>query len=222
MTKWNGLPVFILVSASMASAHLQEGSLTPKGGETLVFGSKVEISWTQNTGHDGLYDLYYSRNGGSSWTEFVGHWQGPKTDNTKVTYSWTVPSQATTQGQLRVCQLAGGECTERIYMLRSTNFSVAASSSVLPRAGVLQTALSYTGATGNLDVAFEMESAGEALIEAFDAQGKVVATLFKGTRDAGVHRMSFFSNTLASARGPLVFRLTAGGKPFSQYWNGAN
>lgn len=214
----------LLLAADQGRAHLKAGSLTPKGGETLKIGDKVSITWLQETAHDGKYDLYYSKNGGSAWVEFEEGWQGPTTDGSTPTYQWTVPAGAAgTTTKLRVCQMAGGHCTSSTYTLMSGNFTVNTTGAGIQEAASLnRTFLRFEAARGTVEASFEMEAEGKVLVQAFDAQGREVARIFEGTRGAGLQRLSLHSEALAKAQGPLTVRLTAGSRTYNEYWNGSN
>lgn len=216
------LPAAILIAAGLSNAHLKAGSLSLKGGESLAIGSRVNVTWFQDTGHDGKYDLYYSKNGGTSWIEFEEAWQGPTTDGATVTYAWTIPANgATTQGKLRVCQMVGGHCTNSTYTLVSGGaFSIAASSSLQAADALRAGFVRFDAASGAVEASFELASEGQVLVQAFDAQGREVAKLLDASYGSGMHRLSLFSNALSGAQGPLAFRLTAGGKVFNEFWNG--
>jgi hypothetical protein len=207
--------VAILGLAFAADAHLVAGSLSIKGGETFSAGGTVNVKWRQDVGHDGKYDFKYSKDGGATWTDVEKNKQLP-TGAGEITYAWTVPAEATTQGQFRVCQLAGGAaCTDATYMLKSPSFTVAEGSSLRSAPGPEAGSLDYDGRTGNLDVSFSLAAEGEVLVQAFDAGGRLIATLLEARRPAGDHRVSVFSNRL-QGRAPVVFRLTAGGKSLSR------
>jgi hypothetical protein len=203
----------ILAMAIAAEAHLVAGSLSIKGGETFSAGSSVNVKWRQDAGHDGKYDFKFSNDGGANWVTVDEEKQMPATTG-EITYVWTVPSQPTTQGQFRVCQLNGGiekACDDATYMLKSPNFIVATGNSIRSATALGAGSLSYDARTCNLDISFMLAAEGEVLVQAFDASGRLIATLLGGRRPAGSHRVSVFSNRL-EAGAPAIFRLTAGGK----------
>lgn len=197
-------------------AHLKPGSLSIKGGETFTVGQKVTVTFVQSVGHnDGRYDFYFSKNGGTSWSEFEAKWQGPKGDNETITYVWTVPNSLTETGIWRACQLAGGECTQADYILKSGAFKiVAAGSGVRPGAGALAPGLDF--AAGGVTAEFAMPAAGKVVLQAFDASGRVLATLFEGEMAAGDQRLSLFSNRLQQASGNVVLKLTYGSESLTR------
>jgi subtilisin family serine protease/uncharacterized protein YdeI (BOF family) len=67
----------------------------PNGGETLTGGGSANITWT-SAGSFTTVDIDYSTNGGSTWVDVVN---GTANDGA---YTWSVPSVATTQGQIRI------------------------------------------------------------------------------------------------------------------------
>jgi hypothetical protein len=200
-----------LMCVACASAHLKAGSLNPKGGETFAIGQKVLISWVQSQAHDRKYDLYFSKNGGTSWTEFEANWIGAAGDNDTCKYQWTVPANsATTQGQLRVCQMAGGHCTDAAYVLKSGNFTITASSAVQPQADGAAGSLAFDPASRALAVAFSLSAPARVALRAFDARGRLLATLMDEDKSAGDFALSLFSNRLQSMHGAVAFKLDWG------------
>ncbi len=74
----------------------------PNGGETLTGGGTANITWTY-TGTFTTVDIDYSSDGGSSWSSIVS---GTANDGS---YTWSVPTAATTQGRVRV---SGGTASD--------------------------------------------------------------------------------------------------------------
>lgn len=69
----------------------------PFGNETLVPGAAEQIRWIAYGGEGNTFTVDYSSNNGSSWTTLSS-----TVPDTARSYSWTVPSTATNQGQIRV------------------------------------------------------------------------------------------------------------------------
>ncbi|MBI5168223.1 MAG: S8 family serine peptidase [Candidatus Eisenbacteria bacterium] len=82
----------------------------PNGGESLVAGSSVNITWT-SVGSFTTVNLDYSSDGGTTWTSIVA---GTPNDGTQA---WTVPAGTTTTGRVRV---SGGTATD----MSNANFSI--------------------------------------------------------------------------------------------------
>lgn len=199
----------ILGGACLTEAHVVAGSLNIKGGETLTAGATKNITWTQQFGHnDGKYRIRYSKNGGTDWTDVEASWQGPKGDGAAMSYSWTVPSDATAQGKIHVNFIRGG-LTDPDYNLTSGNFTVSASSGVRQAATEAGNSVSFNPANRNVEVSFAAARDARVTLQVFDAKGKSLATLLDGPRKAGAHRLSIFSSSLA-AGGPLLFQLRVG------------
>jgi outer membrane protein assembly factor BamB len=63
----------------------------PVGGEVWEAGTTRDILWK---GTASRYNIYYSTNGGSTWTSIVGGYiPGTMTSNNENIYTWTVPAQ---------------------------------------------------------------------------------------------------------------------------------
>jgi hypothetical protein len=197
--------------AAGASAELKAGSLSIKGGETLVVGDKVTVSFVQTLGRDGKYDFYFSKNGGASWSEFATRWQGPTGDGDTVKHLWTVPNAPTTMAQWRACQLAGGECTNNDYILKSGVFTIAAvGSAVRGLPGAAGMSLEFDPASRGITAAFTLAAAGRVTLEAFDSQGRLLAALIDGEKPAGTYALPLSPDRLRAVRGATAFRLACG------------
>ncbi len=211
----------IFISISSVSAHLKAGSLSIKGGETFSVGESVPVSLVQNIGHNnGKYDFYYSVNAGTAWTEIVGNFQGPKGDGDTIKYIWVVPSISGSTVQFRACQLAGGECLDNTYILKSGNFTVvAAGTSIADNAShAAKPSIQYKSASGNINVTFAIVSSEQISFKVYDMNGALLATLLDEPKNAGQYSFSLFSNSLQSFSGPLVFKLMIGSKITTQVW----
>ncbi|MEN9309450.1 MAG: hypothetical protein RL173_3382 [Fibrobacterota bacterium] len=131
------LTAFCLALTAMAFAHIKPGSLSIKSGTTYTQGQKVSISWSASIDHNKSgYDLWYSPDAGKNWTSLKTGIPGAA-NNVLVTYEWTVPSQPTTTGMIRVFQLFGGTVATNPsspgdYTLFSPAFTIASASAVAP------------------------------------------------------------------------------------------
>ncbi|MCK9426302.1 MAG: T9SS type A sorting domain-containing protein [Ignavibacteriaceae bacterium] len=67
---------------------------TPNGGENLQAGSTKNITWSASSNIDSVL-IEYSSDNGSNWNTLT-------TSGNSGTYSWTVPSQITTFGRIRI------------------------------------------------------------------------------------------------------------------------
>jgi len=209
------LSMALALCAIGAQAQLKDGSLSIKGGETFTVGQKVSVTLVQTkpgTGtRSGKYDFYISVNGGTSWTEMIGNWQGPTTDNATVTWEWNVTQKPTTTGVFRACLLSGGECTDPTYTLKSGNFTIATSTALASRQAGSAGKLEFETATGGMSIGFFLAEPARVTLQAFDAQGRLLAVLMDGDHAAGDHALSLFSNRLQSLHGSIAFKLAWGG-----------
>jgi hypothetical protein len=214
----------ILASILPSAAHLDGSSLKPVGGESYKPGSTVTIEWIAEQAHNGLYDIYFSRDGGKTWpTEFAEGWQGPKTDGAKASYRWTIPANTanTTQARIRVCQLFGGHCVQPgVYTLISKDFTISNTSGVAGGAAFAGApVLDFDSRTHSVQLSLGLASAARVSLKAFDAAGREVADLLDRGLESGRHRFSISSPRLGSA-GPLVFRLEGGSEVRTWNWSG--
>jgi hypothetical protein len=77
------------------SANVDIVITSPNGGETLQALTPHTITWTNLSGVSGLYDIYYSTNGGTAWTLLTNGVTGNA-------YIWNVPNIPSTNCLVRV------------------------------------------------------------------------------------------------------------------------
>lgn len=209
--------------ASLSGAHLIDNSLEPKGAATLTVGQVVAIKWTADINHptnkEGI-DIGFSKDGGATW-QILREGFGDNEKNN--TFNWTVPASAVTaQGKFRICQ--SGPCTDAQnksnaqaerppwVLVSPTTFTVQSSTGMAtPAQSAEGLSIDFLAQTGNVDASFALARPGEVRLQAFDAQGRLIATLIQGKYAAGSHKVSAFSNRLASTSGSLMFKLDADG-----------
>lgn len=224
MLNWKTLAVAICGFAAAASAHLKAGSLLPKGGETLKVGDVVTVSWTDDEIHHDRIDISLSKDNGTTWTDIR---TGAPDEEKNGVFKWTVPASAvSTTAKIRVCQ--SGPCTPAQntnrttgnggpWYMTSTTLTVQASTALNATAATQGLTVDFDPASRNVEVSFALAAAGNASLQAFDLEGRLVATLVDGRYEAGAHRFSVFANSLGSAQG-LVLKLTVGGATRSHTW----
>jgi hypothetical protein len=124
---------------SFAGAHIKVGSLDVASGTTWTPGQKVTLSWAASIDHGkSPYDLWYSVDGGATWTTIQMGIPGQAAD-VPVTWDWTVPDKPTTRGMIRVFQTFGGTVASSPsnpgdYTLFSPLFTIQATTAVEPAA----------------------------------------------------------------------------------------
>lgn len=204
--------VGILGGAFLAEAHLVAGSLSVKAGDKVKAGDVVNVKWTISVTHaPGDFDISVSTNGGGAFQK-VETKKFPLSP-AEVTYAWTVPNTPSTTAQIQICQHSGSNNCE--YSLKSGNFTIEASSSILDKsASIPAPALRFDAVTRNLEVSFLSAKEERVTVLAFDAKGKVEASLLDGRYSAGTHKVSIFSNRLERV-GSLVFQLRIGDQVYS-------
>jgi hypothetical protein len=216
----------VLAAAAIANAHLTVNSLVPSGGETLKVGDQVTITWKVATAHKMGLDIALSKNNGANWTNIKTGLQ----DNFdgQASFKWTIPADAqSSQAKLRICQ--PGTCTDSPdhatsnpdrqapWRLVSNTFVIQGSSALAAPAGSKGLAVDFDPASRNVEVSFALTAPGEATLQAFNLEGRLVATLLSGRYESGPHKLSVFANSLTAAQG-LVFKLTAAGATRSHTW----
>lgn len=224
MMNWKNLSGLVFLAAGMTHAHLSAGSLLPAGGETLTVGQSVSITWNVEEIHNQGIDIAFSKDGGSTWTNIkTGFTDTQKSDM----FKWTVPgTMATANGKFRICQ--SGPCTdqnaskpggESPWILVSGALTVKASTAIASPAGATDPiSLDFNPETRNVDVTFGLAESRAVLLQAFDTQGRLLATLIQGNYGSGTHTLSVFSNRLGAASGSLVFKLKAGDQVKTHTW----
>ncbi|MEO7426072.1 MAG: hypothetical protein ABI036_12865 [Fibrobacteria bacterium] len=220
------IPAWVLLMACLTHAHLVASSLTPKGGETLTVNQPVTITWNAEENHpdQGTIDLAYSKDGGITWTSIKAGILDTEKSNT---FRWlTGPSEATTQAKVRVCQI--GPCgTLNVskpqgappwYMVSGVFTVQAATGLVSTSESGNPISLDFSPATRNVEVSLSLATSQAVLLQAFDMQGRLVATLLQGNYAAGNHAFSVFSNRVTAANESLVFRLKVGEQIRTHTW----
>lgn len=92
-------------------------------------GQKVTLSWSASIDHNkSTYTLWYSPDAGANWSTVKSKIPG-QASNVAVNHEWTVPSQPTTRGMIRVFQDFGGTVATNPsspgdYTLFSTQFEI--------------------------------------------------------------------------------------------------
>jgi hypothetical protein len=69
---------------------------------------------------------------------------------------------------------------------------------------------------GSVEVTFGMDEAAQVSLVAYDAQGRVLATLLDKQQSAGYHHLSVFSNRLQGMDGGAYFQLRVGGQVLAE------
>lgn len=223
---WKNFTGVALLGAGLAHSHLVATSLSPKGGETLHVGDNISILWSADQNHNEGIDIAFSKDGGTTWKDL----KNDLNDNVKVgnTFKWVVTADAeTNNGLFRVCQ--SGPCTNQKVTRAGGNggpwYLVSGAVTISPSTTGIQSPQAASGldmdfnpSTRSMDVSFSLARRESVLLQAFDTQGRLAATLIDGEYSAGPHALSVFSNGLGANGGSLVFKLKAGEQVKTHTW----
>ena len=89
------------VNSAMAGAMAPEITVTaPTNGDVLYSGDYTDITWTVSNASLEMVSLYYSTDGGSSYT-FM------ETVANNGSYTWTIPAEPTSEGKIKITSTDG-------------------------------------------------------------------------------------------------------------------
>lgn len=203
-----------LSAAGLAGAHLTSGSLTLSPASPFTASQAVTVAWTVAVSHGSPINIDISKDGGTTWSSVKA---GLTDASGAATYHMTMPADATTQGKIRVCQGSASDCANirasqpstPPYALVSPVFTITGTSAILP-ASRQTYALGFEPASGKFVANFELVRDENVVLQAFDFQGRLQATLLQGPFQAGQHKVSLSVPQALVASPALVFRLKLG------------
>jgi len=212
----NKVSLLCLVVAAAAWAHIKPGSFSVQNGMVYTPGQIVTLAWTASIDHNmSNYDLWYSADSGKTWTTVKSGIPG-KAANVLVTYAWTVPSQPTTKGMLRVFQVFGGTVATNPsspgdYTLFSPVFEIKSTSAVSgPAHSVGMDALRLRG--DRVEIRIAATQAGAASLEILNLDGSIERSLDLPTVRAGDYRFELGLSQLGSRKRSSILLLRVDGK----------
>jgi hypothetical protein len=205
---------------SISWGHFTPGSLKFSRSGPYHPGDTVTVSFGVDIPH-GVIDIDFTPNG-KTWT-MLKSGMVAKSKMT-YTYKWTVGTDTTSRGKLRICQENGTKCTNADttndpsgnmngarYVLIGGPLSITANSTALSRMGSDAAPALRAAEAGALDLAFSLPSEGPVSLIAYDAAGRETAVLLRDRFSAGAHSLSLFSEALRAHPG-WVLRLDVDGK----------
>lgn len=199
--------------AASTSAHMTRNSLKVNdGAASLVGGSTATVKWNTNVTHNSTYKISYSKDNGATWTP-VTTITGQDGSTGDKTYAWTVPTEATTQGKLRVNQSAQGEkanSPDNDYNVFAS-FAVTATTSIAPQAALTATPASMARDGEFIAVRFQANDARQASLEVYDLSGALQKTLDLGSAKAGENHLKVSAKEIGLT-GKSVLRLRVGNR----------
>lgn len=212
----------ILGAVGLAGAHLASGSLTINGGAAVAAGANITVGWKVATSHGSPINIDVSSDGGTTWKSLkAGLTDAAGTATSKV----DMPAQATTHAKIRICQgssancdtvtgsfpngVASGPSKTTVYTLVSSEFTIAGTSNLarVP-SGSNSIQMSENGRT--VRVSFALEHKSEVQVQAFDFQGRQLATLTKGNFEPGQHSLTLKSPENFVSSPAILYRLKIG------------
>lgn len=205
---------------SLSWGHLVPGSLKFARSGPYHPGDTVTVSFGVEVVHGGV-DIDFTPNG-KTWTMLKSNMTAKS--RMTYTYKWTVGTDTTSRGRLRICQENGTKCTNADttddpsgnkngarYVLISGPLSIVANSTALSPAESDAVPSLRAAEAGAFDLAFSLSAEGPVSLIAYDAEGREAAVLLRDRFSAGAHRLSLFSEALR-VHPEWVLRLDAAGK----------
>lgn len=228
---WMKTGLAVLTAVGIASAHLSLSGAKPAGGETVAVGDTLTIAFTEGNNHGFGVDIALSRDGGTTWTDIKKAFTDQAGANT---FKWKVEGAATTMAKIRICQFGSsaktpcadseganvlGDGSKGHYILVSPAFTISGTSALRPvTAGTNPFSVDFRPESRNVDVSFGLTEGKEVLLQAFDSQGRLLATLVQGAFAAGSHKLSLAAKGLDASGGSLVFKMKIGNQVQSHTW----
>lgn len=211
----NGITgMMVLAAAGWAGAHLTPGSLNLSPAAPFAGGASVTVAWSVAVSHGSPINIDFSGDGGTTWKSVKA---GLNDGSGAATFKMTMPTDGTTHGKIRVCQGSASDCASiktsqpstPPYTLITPEFTISGTSAIAPAAKQAY-ALGFEPASGKFVADFELAQDENVVVQAFDFQGRLQATLLQGPFQAGQHKISVSVPQSLSASSALVFRLKLG------------
>jgi hypothetical protein len=121
----------ICIFFSFGLAHLDKTSLSIKGGESFIAGTKDTITWKLAIIHMKTNFIYFSKDSLSAWQLIDS--VSEKSGNYQMSYIWTVPQVTSKNAKIRIFQSVPAKPSETTddYNLVSKPFSISLSSTAV-------------------------------------------------------------------------------------------
>jgi hypothetical protein len=209
-----------LFATTLSFAHIDKTSLSVKGGETFKAQEKVTVTWNAAANNDhnmASWTFWYSKDGGTTWTSVKSAIPG-KASTATISYEWTVPSDSTRLGKIRVHQSgysgAGtpGNATND-YTIITPVFTITAAATAIRATASAPTAASASlTAEGNtIAIRFLATESRSASVEVYDMNGTLQNTMALAGVKVGANLMNLSAKDLGLT-GKSVLRLRIGGE----------
>jgi len=201
-------------------AHIKPGSLSVKSGTVWTSGQVVSLSWSASIDHNkSSYTLWYSPDSGKTWNTVKTGIPG-QAAGVAVVYSWTVPTEPTTKGMIRVFQVFGGTVATNPsnpgdYTLFSPVFTIKAATGVAHKASPVPERAAVRVVGKDLVVGFAGLPEGRATLEILDLAGAVRGRFDLGSVTGASPNATVRAIALGRS-GPSIARLLIEGVPVAR------
>jgi hypothetical protein len=208
----------VLAAVGLAGAHLVAGTLTMSPASPFTAGALVTVGWTVDVAHGLPINIDFSSDGGTTWKPVKA---GLADTKGGATYKMTMPTDVTSHGKLRVCQGTATACAtvtvsqpsgvnqSAPYALVSNELSITGTSAIhaAPRQS---SSMGFEQASGKFVANFNLIRDEDVVLQAFDFQGRLQATLLQGSFQAGQNKIAVLVPQTLVASPAYVFRLKLG------------
>jgi hypothetical protein len=206
----------VLRPRMMTAAGLEDEPGKESTGPSYAPGYELQLVWDDPEGYTAdSYDVWFSADGGSSWSLLAGGLQTRQ-------YVWTVPMQPTTQGVLEVVAMDAlgvmGSWLSPIFTIQSTTTAVETEATSLPKSfGMRLLGANPVVKGGEAKVELALPTAAPVQVRIYDVRGSLVRSLVERTLTAGRHPLRWDGRTAAgNAAGSGVYfvQMNAQGKTY--------
>jgi len=139
----------LLIAATPLLAHIDNTSLSIKGGESYVAGQNVVLTWKVAVFHQKPHYLYFSEAPDKPWK--LIDTVSEKAGVANMSYTWTVPALTITTARIRIFQSAGGQPAEKSndYTIISNTFTISQTTGINSKPVFTQTVPTGNKSTNN-------------------------------------------------------------------------
>ncbi|HET9251457.1 MAG TPA: S8 family serine peptidase [Candidatus Eisenbacteria bacterium] len=206
----------VLRPRMITAAGMEDGPEKESTGPTYSPGYSLYLAWDDPEGYTAdSYDIWFSADGGTSWTLLAGGLQAHQ-------YTWTVPSQQTTEGILEVvamdAQGAMGSWLSPVFTIQSVTTGVESETASLPKSFGMRLLGANPSVSGDAKVELALPTSAPVQVRIYNVRGSLVRSLVENrTLAAGRHPVRWDGRTNAgSAAGSGIYfvQMTTQGKTY--------
>jgi hypothetical protein len=135
----------------------------PDGGENLIAGTPVNITWNAPAAAE-KYDLYYTTNNGTTWTLIIGNYTSP--GFTGITYPWTWPAMKANMTACKVKVVAknytgavvGTAVSDKVFAINNVRLTSPNGGNILPAGGSFDVTWDSAAAATRFNISYTMNN----------------------------------------------------------------